>query len=56
MEAEKSMTELRKEAQELREEIVRSRFDLALNKLKDTNIIKKKRKELARILTRIRHA
>jgi len=54
MEAEKSIAELREEAESLREEIARLRFDLSLNKLKDTNMIKKKRKELARVLTKIR--
>ncbi len=54
MEAEKSITELEKEAENLREEISKLRFDLALNKLKDTNAIKKKRRNLARILTEIR--
>lgn len=51
METEKSTTELKKQAQDLREQLSKLRFDLSLNKLKDTNIIKKKRKELARILT-----
>jgi len=54
MEAEKSITELKKEAEKLREEIARLRFDLSLNKLKDTSMIKKKRRDLARILTKIR--
>jgi len=54
MEAEKSIAELKKEAENLREEISKLRFDLSLNKLKDTNMIKKKRKDLARVLTRIR--
>lgn len=54
MEAEKSLTELKKEAQKLREEISRLKFDLSLNKLKDTNVIKKKRRDLARALTNIR--
>lgn len=51
---EKSISELKKEAEKLREEISRLRFDLSLNKLKDTNLIKKKRRDLARILTKIR--
>lgn len=54
MEAEKSITELKKEVENLREEISKLRFDLALNKLKDTNAIKKKRRNLARVLTEIR--
>ena len=51
---EKSILELKKSAEGLREEIAKLRFDLSLNKLKDTNMIKKKRKDLARILTAIR--
>ncbi len=38
----------------MREEISRLRFDLSLGKLKDTSMIKKKRRDLARILTKIR--
>ena len=48
------MAELKKEAENLREEVAKLRFDLSLNKLKDTNGLKKKRRALARILTRIR--
>ena len=54
MEAEKSISELKKDAEGLREEIAKLRFDLSLNKFKDTNMIKKKRKDLARILTALR--
>ncbi len=54
MEAEKSLAELKKEAQGLQEEIAKLRFDLSLNKLKNTNVIKKKRRDLARILTKIK--
>jgi ribosomal protein L29 len=54
METQKSITELREEEKALREEVSRLRFDLSLGKLKDTNTIKKKRKGLARILTKIR--
>ena len=54
MEAEKSILELKKEAENMREEISRLRFDVSLNKLKDTNMPKKKRRALARILTQIR--
>ena len=54
METQKSITELREEEKALREEVSRLRFDLSLGKLKDTNMIKKKRKGLARILTKIR--
>ena len=53
METEKSITELIKEAEKLREEIAKLRFDLSLGKLKDTNAVKKKRRDLARVLTRI---
>ena len=53
MEAEKSISDLKKEAEGLREEISRLRFELSLNKLKDTNMIRKKRKDLARVLTSI---
>jgi len=53
METEKSITELKKEAEKLREEIAKLRFDLSLGKLKDTNAVKKKRRDLARVLTRI---
>jgi len=54
VEAQKSLSDLQKEEKTLREEISKLRFDLSLNKLKDTNMIKKKRRDLARILTRIR--
>jgi len=54
MENQKSILELKKDAEGLREETAKLRFDLSLNKLKDTNILKKKRKDLARILTSIR--
>jgi len=54
MEAEKSILELKKEAEALREEMARLRFDLSLNKIKDTTMIKKKRRALARILTSMR--
>jgi len=53
METEKSITELIKEAEKLREEIAKLRFDLSLGKLKDTNAVKKKRRDLARVLTKI---
>jgi len=54
METEKSILELKKEAEALREEMARLRFDLSLNKIKDTTMIKKKRRALARILTSMR--
>ena len=54
MENQKSISELKKDAEGLREEIAKLRFDLALNKLKDTNMIKKKRRDLARVLTEIK--
>lgn len=46
--------ELLEEAKNLRKEIAELRRDLSLNKLKNTNQIKKKKKELARLLTVIR--
>ncbi len=54
MKVQESTTELRKEAEEKRKQLSKLRFDLSLNKLKDTNSLKKKRKDLARILTAIR--
>ncbi len=51
MEEQKSLFDLKKEEKTLREEIARLRFDLSLGKLKDTNMIRKKRRDLARILT-----
>jgi len=54
METEKPISELKKEVEKMREEISRLRFDLSLGKLKDTSMIKKKRRDLARILTKIR--
>ena len=51
---EKPISELKREAESLREEITKLRFDLSLNKLKDTNMIKKKRRALARVLTQIK--
>ena len=54
MNAQESITELRKEVEEQRKQLSKLRFDLSLNKLKDTNSLKKKRKDLARILTAIR--
>jgi len=54
MEDQKSISELKKEAEGLGEEIAKLRFDLSLNKLKDTNMIKNKRRDLARVLTEIK--
>lgn len=54
MKAEKSISELKGEAQGLREEIAKLGFDLSLNRLKDTNRLKRKRRALARILTQIK--
>ena len=54
METQKSVTDLKEEEKTLREEIAKLRFDLSLNKIKDTNMIKKKRRDLARILTQIK--
>lgn len=42
------------EASELRKELARLRFEHSLGKLKDTSRLKKKRRELARVLTEIR--
>ena len=47
----KSIPELEKAEIKLREEIARLRLELKVNPAKDTNIIMKKRKELAVILT-----
>jgi len=52
MKDQKSLSDLRKEENALREEISKLRFDLSLGKLKDTNAVKKKRRDLARVLTR----
>lgn len=54
MKAEKSISELKGEVQGLRGEIAKLGFDLSLNKLKDTNKLKNKRRALARILTQIK--
>jgi len=54
MEAQKSVSDLKEEEKTLREEIAKLRFDLSLNKLKNTNMIRKKRRVLARILTQIK--
>jgi ribosomal protein L29 len=54
METQKSISDLKEEEKVLRKEISRLRFDLSLGKLKDTNMVKKKRRELARVLTKIR--
>lgn len=51
MKVQESRTELKKQAENLREQLLKLRLDLSLNKLKDTNSLKKKRKDLARILT-----
>ncbi len=54
MKAQESITELKKQAEEQRKQLSKLRFDLSLNKLKDTNGLEKKRKDLARTLTAIR--
>lgn len=54
MKVQESRTELKKQAENLREQLLKLRLDLSLNKLKDTNSLKKKRKDLARILTQIK--
>jgi ribosomal protein L29 len=50
---EKSVSELKTDAENLREEIAKLRFEHALGKLKDTNQLKKKRRELAKVLTEV---
>lgn len=42
-----------KKIAELKEELRKARFDLALNKLKDTSKIRKTRKEIARFFSQI---
>lgn len=54
MKAQESITELKKQAEEQRKQLSKLRFDLSLNKLRDTNGLEKKRKDLARTLTAIR--
>jgi ribosomal protein L29 len=41
------------EVSELRKQIVKLRFDVVSNKLKDLKQIKKKKKEIARLLTHV---
>lgn len=48
-----SIKELEKKVNELRKEIARLKLEFAVNPPKDTNILIKKRKELAVILTLI---
>ena len=50
----KTIGELQKEAAEIRHELAKLRFDHALGQLKDTSLLKKRKKDLARILTVIR--
>ena len=47
----KSVKELEKDVQNLRHEIAKSSLESNVTPVKDTNTIKKKRKELARLLT-----
>lgn len=54
MKDQKSISELKKDVESLREEIAKLRFEHSLGKLKDTSQLKKKRRELARVLTEIR--
>jgi len=49
--AKKSLSDLEKEAQTMREDIAKARLDMKAKPPKDTNIISKKRKRLAVILT-----
>jgi ribosomal protein L29 len=46
-----NMTELRNSVVELRRKLAEIRFDKASGKLVDTSVPRKKRKELARVLT-----
>jgi len=48
---EKSVKELEKEITKLREEIAKLRVESKVNQPKDTNLLFKKRKQLAQILT-----
>lgn len=50
----KSIKELKKKAQVLREEIAKEKVEFEVNRPKDTNTTFKKRKRLARVLTIIR--
>ncbi|MBI2641248.1 50S ribosomal protein L29 [Candidatus Roizmanbacteria bacterium] len=47
----KSVKELQKEAEVLRQEIAKLRLESGINPLKDTNVLIKKRKKLAVVLT-----
>ncbi|OGK17196.1 50S ribosomal protein L29 [Candidatus Roizmanbacteria bacterium RIFCSPHIGHO2_01_FULL_39_12c] len=47
----KSITELENETVNLRNELAKLKLESAVNQVKDTNIIMKKRKELAVVLT-----
>ena len=49
----KSVGELEKEVQDLREEIAKIKLEFRVNPAKDTNILMKKRKQLAVTLTLI---
>jgi len=51
----KSIHELTAILAELKAKALQLSFDLANNKLKDTSDIKKNKKEIARILTEIKH-
>lgn len=50
----KSLEELRKQIEDLRVDIAKTKVELKANPPKDTNMMMKKRKRLARILTIIR--
>ena len=49
----KTIDELEKEAQSLRDEITKLKLSTKINPIKDTNLIFKKRKRLAVVLTLI---
>jgi ribosomal protein L29 len=48
---EKSINELEREITKLREEIAKLKMEVKINQPKDTNLLFKKRKQLARMLT-----
>lgn len=50
----KSLKELKKQTEDLRVDIAKTKVELKTNPPKDTNVMMKKRKRLARILTIIR--
>ncbi|GEM_PF-5525642 len=51
----KSLSELQAYAYKLREELTRARIDAVANVSKDTNLMTKRKKQLAQITTTISH-